>query len=276
MSATHKVVSKPIRRVEIFFLVLIVILAIVVRLYKINSPLADWHSWRQADTASVARNFVRNDFDLLHPRFDDLSNIPSGKDNPQGYRFVEFPFYNGLMATFFKVSPIVPIEEYGRIISIFFSMVLLVTIYGLARSFDGAISALFSTVIFAVMPFSIYYSRVVLPYMTALALMFVSILALYRFTKVRVEKKKSPWWWYTSACLLAALSLLIKPTVIFYFLVHLYLFHNRYGLRLIEKINVYLFFVLALIPFGLWRAWISQFPEGIPAASWLITTVQTF
>ncbi len=76
------------------WLLLIVILAFSVRLYCIDFPLADWHSWRQADTSAVSRNFVKSGFDILHPQFDDLSNVPSGKENPQGYRFVEFPFYN--------------------------------------------------------------------------------------------------------------------------------------------------------------------------------------
>ena len=37
--------------------VIILLLGFGVRLYKITSPIADWHSWRQADTASVTRNF---------------------------------------------------------------------------------------------------------------------------------------------------------------------------------------------------------------------------
>lgn len=75
-------------------LFLILILAFGLRLYKINNPVADWHSFRQADTASVTRNFVNEGINLMMPRYDDLSNIQSGKDNPQGWRMVEFPVYN--------------------------------------------------------------------------------------------------------------------------------------------------------------------------------------
>ena len=32
-------------------LIAVIILTALVRLYRINTPLADWHSWRQADTA---------------------------------------------------------------------------------------------------------------------------------------------------------------------------------------------------------------------------------
>ena len=46
--------------------------------------------WREADNASVAMNFYRNDFDLLHPQ------IYWGGDGP-GYVEMEFPLVQFLM-----------------------------------------------------------------------------------------------------------------------------------------------------------------------------------
>src|SRR3989337_3317426 len=69
---------------DAFYLLVILIIAFTVRLYKINTPLADWHSWRQADTSSVTRNYVRNGVNLLFPVYDDLSTIASGRVNPKG------------------------------------------------------------------------------------------------------------------------------------------------------------------------------------------------
>lgn len=34
---------------------IILLIALFLRLYEIDGPIADWHSWRQADTASVSR-----------------------------------------------------------------------------------------------------------------------------------------------------------------------------------------------------------------------------
>ena len=99
---------------EIGFLILIFLLGFVVRLYRFNGPVADWHSWRQADTSSVSRNFVNKGFDLLHPTYQDLSNVPSGLDNPNGYRFVEFPIYNVLQAGGYEIFPKLTLEEWGR------------------------------------------------------------------------------------------------------------------------------------------------------------------
>ena len=54
-------------------LLIILIGAFYARLYKFGAPVADWHSWRQVDTSAVSRTFVQEGFDLLRPRFPDLS-----------------------------------------------------------------------------------------------------------------------------------------------------------------------------------------------------------
>jgi hypothetical protein len=89
----------------------IILLGFVVRVYKIDTPLADWHSWRQADTASVAVEYVKHGIDLLHPKYMDLSNIPSGMENPEGFRMVEFPLIPALVALIFKtMQPFITME----------------------------------------------------------------------------------------------------------------------------------------------------------------------
>ena len=97
-------------KIKIIFLALILILAFFLRLYRLTEPLADWHSWRQADTAAVGRHFVNYGIDLSHPKYDDLSSIPSGKENPEGYRMVEFPILGGLQALVYQNIPIINFE----------------------------------------------------------------------------------------------------------------------------------------------------------------------
>ena len=88
---------------EYFLLSIILLLGFGVRLYKIGNPVADWHSWRQADTAAVSRNYINSGINFLYPTFDDVSSIQSGKDNPTGIRMVEFPIYNALHTVLYKV-----------------------------------------------------------------------------------------------------------------------------------------------------------------------------
>jgi len=113
------------KKLDYFILSTILIIAFIFRLYKINTPLADLHSWRQADTASVARNYVKNGIDLFHPVYDDLSNVQSGIDNPNGYRMVEFPIYNAIVAILYKIFPIFTLEIWGRLTTIIFSGLIL-------------------------------------------------------------------------------------------------------------------------------------------------------
>src|ERR1041385_1829182 len=83
---------------QYFYLILVLILAFFVRLYKIDNPIADWHSWRQADTAAVARNFYQDHFNPFVPIYEDMSGVSDPPIvNPNRYRFVEFPIYESLI-----------------------------------------------------------------------------------------------------------------------------------------------------------------------------------
>src|SRR3990167_2229123 len=114
---------------DLITILVILIIALSVRLYKIDTPLADFHSWRQVDTASVARNFAERDFNLLRPRYHDLSNIQSGMENPEGYRYVEFPTYNAIIAALYKYIPLTSLEIYGRLVTVFFSLTTIAILY---------------------------------------------------------------------------------------------------------------------------------------------------
>src|SRR3990167_2510237 len=105
----------------LLWLALIVILGFLVRLYKIDNPIADWHSWRQADTAAVARNFDKFGFTPFLPSYDDLSSVQSGKENPRGYRLVEFPLYQTVGYFSFKLFSSFSLEIWLRLVNIFSS-----------------------------------------------------------------------------------------------------------------------------------------------------------
>ena len=61
--------------IEYILLSLMLIAGFTVRLYKVENPIADWHSWRQADTSSVSRNFAKDGINMLRPTYDDISSI---------------------------------------------------------------------------------------------------------------------------------------------------------------------------------------------------------
>ncbi len=258
---------------DFFLLAFILIVSLLFRLYRVDAPLSDAYSWRQADTAAVARNFVRNGFTLFMPKYDDLSSIQSGQDNPDGLRFVEFPIYNALMGLSYLVLPTIPIEIHGRLISILFSLITLSVLYYLLLKEHSRLSAVIGSAVFGMLPAFVFFSRVVLPEPTAVGFMFLSIFLLYIY---HFKKTPSSIVFFMFSLFCFSVSILIKPTVIFYGLGLLYLFYRTYGLWFIKKPAVYIYFILALIPFVLWRGYIAQYPQGIPSSDWLITSVNTF
>lgn len=264
--------DNQLQKKDFFILFFIILLGLFLRLYKINTPLADFHSWRQADTAAVARNFIRFGFDLFHPRYDDLSSIPSGIENPQGYRMVEFPIYNFIVAFLTKNFGFFSLEIWGRLTTIFFSLITLLIIYYFSLREIGRMAAFFSGLTFAIMPFFVFYSRTILPETTAVSLTFLSIFFIYLFSK---KEEKSSSVYYLFSLFFFAISLLTKPTAIFYSIVISYFFIKKDSIYFLKKIYFYLYFILSFLPLILWRLYILNYPEGIPANEWLITSVNT-
>ncbi len=247
-----------------YFLTGILLLAFLLRLYKINNPVLDWHSWRQADTASVTREYVKHGIDLLHPTYHDLSNIPNYLDNSaHGYRMVEFPFINAFLALILRQFPQFDLAITSRLLSIFLSLGSLLCLTSLVKRLSGKKIALLTALIFAILPYNIYYSRVILP---EPAVLFFSLSALLAFDHY-LEKAQFLTAFLTILNL--ALALLLKPFVGFLAPVFLVLAYQRLGLKMLKQFSLYLIAIGSLLPFFLWRKWISQFPEGIPASNWL-------
>ena len=262
------------KKLDFFILSIILIIAFIFRLYKINIPLADLHSWRQVDTAAVARNYVKNGIDLFHPVYDDLSNVQSGIDNPLGYRMVEFPIYNAIIAFLYKSFPIFSLEIWGRLTTIFFSLIIISVIYYLLLNESSRLSAIFGSMTYAIFPFFVFFSRVILPETTALAFTMLSILFLYINSHSKEKNLKIISLYFLSSILFAG-ALLIKPTIIFYFFPILVIFFRKYKLNLIKKLDFYLYLIITLVPLIYWRMYIKNFPEGIPYSDWLFTSINT-
>lgn len=245
-------------------LLVVLILAFVVRLYKISSPLADWHSFRQADTASVTREYLKHGIDLLRPKYHDLSNIQSGKENPRGYRMVEFPVLNGITAGAIQVLGQQSQEVLiGRLVVVLFSLVALVSIYGVGSALSSKRVGLVAAALFAVMPYSVYYSRAILPDMPFVAMTMVSLW----FYLVALEKKRLiP---YAVALLSFTAALFMKPYAVFFIPLFFAFKWHKEGLKGMSDPKLYLLPALSVIPLYFWRQWILQFPEGIPASDWL-------
>ncbi len=284
-----------LQRKILILLCVIIIAGVFVRLYRFDNPIGDWHSWRQADTSAVSRSFVTSGFDLLHPRFEDLSNIPSGKDNPNGYRFVEFPLYNIAQAGLFKLIGGFTLEEWGRLVTIFASSLATLFLYLIVSRHSNRTIGLLTAFFYAFIPYNIYYGRTILPDPSMVTAILGGIYFFDRYVGViarsETTKSKIPEWgqsdkdlrlprsffarndglfWFFLALLLTVSAFLLKPYALFFTLPMLVLAYNQWGLRLLAKWQLWVFAIISVLPLILWRQWITQYPEGIPVNAWLL------
>ncbi len=261
------------QKIKILLLVLVILLGFVLRLYRLDNPIGDWHAFRQADTSAVSKVYVSSGIDVLHPKYFDISNIQSGVDNPEGYRFVEFPLFNIFQATIYKSLGVFTLEEWGRLLSVVSSTLSILFIFLLTRKHLDYISALSASFFFAVLPFSIFYGRVILPdpstSMAILAGIYFFDSWITSVGKRKEKGNKTEYVFLTLAIIFTACAFLLKPFALFFTLPMVYLAYQKFGLRIFMQWKLYLFAIFSLAPLIFWRFWITQYPAGIPASNWL-------
>lgn len=257
---------------QILIIVFLFFLTFIPRLYKIDNPVADWHSWRQADTAAVTRNFIKEGLTPLYPKFDSFFALnENGLPNPNRYFFAEFPLYNLLTYPFYKFFGVN--EIYARGVSVFLASLTSVVLFLLVKRYSSFLTAFLSGLFFAILPFNIYYGQVIMPDPTFI---FFSVLSLL-MVSYWLEKEK--WWLVGISGIVASLAMLTKPYAIFLGLPVAYLFFStrtipavpqgRSLLNFFKKPQFYLYLILAFLPFLAWRWHINQHPEGMFGTSWL-------
>ena len=254
-----------------FLITFLVILATYLRVYRLDAPLADWHSFRQADTASVTREFVKHNYPILEPHYQDHSNIASGLDNPSGYRMVEFPLVNYLISKVLKVQPQLDLVVVSRLFSIGFSILGLISLYAFVYLLSKRRALAFlSGFVFATLPYSVFYSRVILPEPAMLGTQLLSLWFFLLWLQQPSKKKPKSHFLYFISLFSFAISLLLKPTAVFIVPVFIVLGLAHLGLRAFVSPWLIGYALIGLAPMIWWRSWIKQFPEGIPASDWLL------
>jgi 4-amino-4-deoxy-L-arabinose transferase-like glycosyltransferase len=217
---------------------LIIVCGLFLRLVNLTTPLLDYHSWRQTDTAMVARNFYEHGYRILYPQVDwDGSNT--------GYVAMEFPIYPFLCAVLYKIFGVK--EWLGRLVSIFFSTSSIIILFKLARICYTTPTALIACAFFAILPLNAYYGRTFMPE----SLMIFSTLAGIYFFSQWIEKEKK--YQLILAVIFTTLAILVKPYTFFYLIFPL-LFPTwlKYGKKLIFNKQIWFFFLLVLVPPLLW------------------------
>lgn len=251
------------KKLEILALFFLIVVALSLRLYKIDRPLGDWHSWRQADTAAVARNFIKESFNPFIPKFDDMSSQTNGLDNPNRYRFVEFPVYNSVIAALWQVTGINVTS--ARLMTVIITLLSMLCLYFIVRNFSGSLTAFLAAFYFAVIPYNVFYSSVILPG----PMMVFLILSAY-LTFIYWQKFETNRYLFLLSAIFSGLAILTWPIALFFTLPLIYLVWDKYRFNAFKKTSLWVYAAVALMPFIAWRIWILNFPEGIPNWRFLI------
>jgi 4-amino-4-deoxy-L-arabinose transferase-like glycosyltransferase len=214
-------------------------LAFCLRIYNIQSPILGVHSWRQADTAAMARNFYENGYNFFYPQIDWGGNLG-------GYCQTEFPIYSFSVAILYKFFGVH--ESIGRLLSIIFSLIAIYFFYKLCLEItcDKKL-AFWSSFFYTIIPTNIYYSRTFQP--ESLVLM-SAISGTYFFYKwIKDDQKKH----FFISSLLICLACLVKVVPALYlFLPLTYLVWQKFKYKMFSNLNLYLYASIIIVPTFAW------------------------
>lgn len=147
-----------IKRYRAFFLVLMILgIAAFARTKGLMNPLLDDQGWRQADTASMGWHMLGRLTELPQVWFPTLNydgTVPQRVE-------LEFPFLPYLLAWTWTL--VGWSDLWGRIGGILFSLFTVWGIFMLGQKCFSIRSGLWAAGIYALLPLSVYYGRVVMP-----------------------------------------------------------------------------------------------------------------
>ncbi len=219
-------------------LLLIIVFCMALRLPRLSGNLDDYDTWRQTDTASIARLFL-DEPNLFYPR------IYWGAPGP-GYVETEFQIYTFAVSMLYRIFGEHAIL--GRLLSVLFNGVACYVFYRIARRFMDEGASLLAVALFGLSPLVFRYSRNFMPESLVLLLY---LLALERFLAWISDEN---WLSIMISALWMALAILVKPTSIHLGLVFICLIVVTKGISGLFRIKPALFGFIALMPAVLWYA----------------------
>ncbi len=218
-------------------LTLIIVLAAAVRLAGVSAPLWGIHSWKQADTASIARNYYENGFKFFYPQID-------WRAGTSGHVECEFPAYQYLCALIYLITGYA--ESSGRLLSIFFSLLTLFYLYCLIKNLSDEKTALWAAFFYAILPSTVYHGRSMMPE----PLMLLSITAGLHFFYLMTQNESRKYFWLSTFFI--ALAIAIKPVCLYIGLPLAFICFIKYGQAFIYRPRLYYYALIVIFPAILW------------------------
>lgn len=239
----------------------VIAFGVVLRLSHVTDPyLADFHAWRQADTAAFAHGFLIDSIDPFDPSIDRYPC--EHRREPFGRVESEWPgvqWLSALPLAAFGVS--YPPAWYLRLVSIGFFVLTAFYLAALVRRVDGnRTTATLSVLAFASFPLSIFFTRTVQPDGPALCFAVALLFHLDRWLDPALAADAPPEIQRRAriahgiaSSVMASLALLTKVSNAFMGLPAIYVIVRRRGwLGALRDPWLWAWGVSALLPVGLW------------------------
>lgn len=238
---------------EKVYLLLIFIFVFSIRLICISNPPLDMSSWRQVDTDSIARNFLRLRFNIFYPQL----NYDGPPPNYVQLEFQVTTFIISLLYRTFGISPIL-----GRAVPIAFFTASCWFLYRLVRIYSGTGTAAAATLLYGIFPINVVYSRNIMP---DSALMCFTIGAMYYFARYDICGGIG---YYILSAVFTALAVLTKPPAALIGVPMIYIAVRKKGRGVFRDWKLMLFPLVTLgVPYIYFmlqgRAAEQKFVEGI-------------
>lgn len=179
--------------------VLIILLAIAFRFYRLDIPFIEGHSWRQVTNADITRHYALGSMNLFMPR------VSWGGLN--GVVGMEFPLLHYVTAIAWRIGG--ESHYVARLIAMAFSVTSVLLIFLLGRRWFGAPAGRGAAFLFAVSPSLVFFGRAFMSDTPMVTFMVAAVLAWDWYFE-----RPGPWR-ASVAVLLTALGPLVKlPAIV--------------------------------------------------------------
>jgi 4-amino-4-deoxy-L-arabinose transferase-like glycosyltransferase len=231
--------GRPVRNTEKWFLGVLILASLMVRLIQITQPFVDAWSWKQLTNAMVSRNFFLHGYHFFYPQVDWAGPYP-------GYIGTEFPLVPFTASLFY---PLFGIHEWiGRSVSVLFFIMAVPAFYLLIRRISSIRAASFATMAYCMSPLAFMASR---SFQSDIASLSFAVIAIYFFTEWLDRPSSIRLFILASAA--TALAILTKLPQLVTGVPLLYLAWDKYRAGLWRNRQLWLFALLALAPPLLWE-----------------------
>lgn len=213
-------------------LLAILLLAFGTRLYHVEYPYLDHHSWRQTFTAMIARNFYTNGFNVLRPEIDFNGDHSSVVESELQIT----TFLTAILYIFFGVQ-----DWVGRIFPILFSILSAVYLFKLIKYRYNEKLALFATFVFVILPLNVFFTRVPMP---ESAMILFTIASFYHFSKYTKKENEKD---FTLTLIFVSLAILSKLVALYLFIPLFFVTYEKYRKKLFYNKRLWLLFLIPVL-----------------------------